>query len=124
MASPNLGRALYEASWLESISPVGKLFHDFVQEELRVGSRSTSQQHGGDDEGDLALLAKSKKKTKKAPKGGAKQQQRDMSKVRCFASNKMGNYARRCPNRRRRRRVVQQRQQRRMSSPLSSRSVP
>jgi hypothetical protein len=24
MASPNLGRALYEASWLESICPVGR----------------------------------------------------------------------------------------------------
>jgi hypothetical protein len=24
MASPNLGRALYEASWIESICPVGR----------------------------------------------------------------------------------------------------
>lgn len=53
-----------------------RLQDDFVYEELRFGSGSTSQQHGGDDEGDLALLAKGKKKTKKGPKGGAKQQQR------------------------------------------------
>jgi hypothetical protein len=82
-----------------------RLWDDFVQEELRVGSRSTSQQRGGDDEGDLALFAKGKK-TKKSPKGGAKQQQqrgggqqRDMSKVKCFACNKMGHYVRQCPNR-------------------------
>jgi hypothetical protein len=99
-----------------------RLWDDFVQEELRVGSGSTSQQRGGDDEGDLSLLAKGKKKTKKGPKGGAKQQQRggeqqrDMSKVKCFACNKMGHYVGQCPNKRRRRsRVVQQRQQRRMS---------
>jgi hypothetical protein len=51
-----------------------RLWDDFVQEELRVGSLSTSQQRGGDDEGDLSLLAKGKKKTKKGLKGGAKQQ--------------------------------------------------
>jgi hypothetical protein len=45
-----------------------------MQEELRVGFRSSSQQQGEDgDEGDLALLAKGKKKTKQGPKGGAKQ---------------------------------------------------
>jgi hypothetical protein len=52
-----------------------RLWDDFVQEELSVGSGSTSQQHGGDNEGDLALLARGKKKTKKGPKGGAKQRQ-------------------------------------------------
>jgi hypothetical protein len=40
-----------------------RLWDDFVQEELRHGSTSTSQQHGGDGEEDLALLAKGKKKT-------------------------------------------------------------
>jgi hypothetical protein len=65
-----------------------RLWDDFVQEELRFGSGSSSRQHGGIDEGDLALLAKGKKKTKKGPKGGAKQQQkggeeqRDMTKVK------------------------------------------
>jgi hypothetical protein len=76
-----------------------RLWDDFVQEELRVGLGSTSQQRGGDDGEDLALSAKGKKKTKKGPKGGAKQQQkvgeqqRDMSKVKCFACNKLGHYA-------------------------------
>jgi hypothetical protein len=83
-----------------------RLWDDFVQEELRVGSGSSSQQRGEDgDEGDLALLAKGKKKTKQWPKGGAKQQQprqgeqqRDMSKVRCFACNQLGHYVGQCPN--------------------------
>jgi hypothetical protein len=51
-----------------------RLWDEFVQEELRVGSGSTSQQRGGDDEGNISLLEKGKKKTKKGPKGGAKQQ--------------------------------------------------
>jgi hypothetical protein len=52
-----------------------RLWDDFVQNELRFGSVSSSQRHGGDDEGDLDLLEKGKKRTKKSPKGGAKQQQ-------------------------------------------------
>jgi hypothetical protein len=82
-----------------------RLWDDFVQEELRVGSRSSSKQQGGDgDEGDLALVAKVKKKAKQGPKGGAKQQQRageqqrDMNKVRCFACNQLGHYVGQCPN--------------------------
>jgi hypothetical protein len=82
-----------------------------VQEELRVGFGSTSQQRGEDDEGHLALLAKGKRKTKKGPKGGAKQQQRGgekqkqkhMRKMNCFACNKMGHYARQCPNKKKKR---------------------
>ena len=48
-----------------------------MQEELKHGSTSTSQQQGvGDgDEGDLAFVAKGKEKTGQGPKGGAKQQQ-------------------------------------------------
>jgi hypothetical protein len=46
-----------------------------VQEELRHGSTSTSQQHGGDGEEDLALLEKGKKKIEQGPKCGAKQQE-------------------------------------------------
>jgi hypothetical protein len=82
-----------------------RLWDDFVQEELKIGSGSTSQQHRGDDGEDLALSAKGKKKTKKGPKGEAKQQQkggeqqRDMSKVKCFACNKTRHYVGRCPNR-------------------------
>jgi hypothetical protein len=71
-----------------------RILDDFVQEELRVGSGSTSQHRGGDGDEDLALLVKGKKKTKKGPKGGAKQQQqggdeqqKDMSKVKFFACN-------------------------------------
>jgi hypothetical protein len=67
MDFPNLGGE-HVPSW-------ERLWDDFVQEELRVGSRSTSQQCGGDGDEDLALLVKGKKKTKKSPKGGAKQQQ-------------------------------------------------
>lgn len=50
-----------------------RLWDDFTQEELRLGSESTSQQRGGDDEESVALYTKGKKKTKKfGPKGGAK----------------------------------------------------
>jgi hypothetical protein len=49
-----------------------RIWNNFVQEEIRVGSGSTSQQRGGDDKVDLSLLAKGKKKTNKGPKGGAK----------------------------------------------------
>lgn len=52
----------------------------------------------------ISLVAKGKKKTKQGPKGGAKQQrrggeqQRNMSKVRCFACNQLGHYVGQCPN--------------------------
>jgi hypothetical protein len=49
-------------------------------------------------------VAKGKKKTKQWSKGGAKQQQprqveqqRGMSKVRCFACNQLGHYVGQCP---------------------------
>jgi hypothetical protein len=51
-----------------------RLWDDFVQEEIMIASRYTSQQHGGDDGEDLSLSTKGKKKTKKGPKGGAKKQ--------------------------------------------------
>jgi hypothetical protein len=90
-----------------------RLWDDFVQEELKVGSRSSSQQQGGDgEEGDLALMAKGKKKTKQCPKGGAKQQQprhgeqqRDMSKVRCFACNQLRHYIGQCPNKKKKKKL-------------------
>ena len=59
-----------------------------MQEELRVGSTSTSSQHSGGEAGTVALAAKGKKKVnKKGPKAGDKkkfggEQQRDMSKVK------------------------------------------
>jgi hypothetical protein len=46
-----------------------RLWDDFVQEELRVGSGSSSQQHGEDGDEDLALLEKGKKKTKQGSQG-------------------------------------------------------
>jgi hypothetical protein len=49
-------------------------------------------------------LEKGKKNTKKGPSGGAKKQQRggeqkkDISKVKLFASHKMGRYVGECPH--------------------------
>lgn len=73
-----------------------RLWDDFVQEELRVGSTSSSTQHGGGDSDTVALAAKGKKKvSKKGSKAWDKkksggEQQRDMSKVKCFACHKFG----------------------------------
>jgi hypothetical protein len=49
------------------------LWDDFILEETRSGSGSTSQQHGVEDgdEVDLAFVAKGKMKTKKRPTVGA-----------------------------------------------------
>jgi hypothetical protein len=72
----------------EHIPSWERLWDDFVQEDLRIGSGSTNQQHGEDDGENLVLSAKGKKNTKKSPKGGARQQQkggekqRDMRKVK------------------------------------------
>ena len=82
-----------------------RLWDDFVQEELRVGSGSSSGQQERDED-TVALVAASKKKkvNRKGPKEGDKrkeggeQQQRDMSKVKCFACHKFGHYAGQCPN--------------------------
>ena len=49
----------------------------------------------------LAAKGKKKKKFKKGSKEGAKQhdgEKKDMSKVKCFACQKMGHYAGQCPN--------------------------
>jgi hypothetical protein len=49
----------------------------------------------------VALATTSKKKFKKGPKGGHKPKgegKKDMSKVKCFACHKFGNYAGQCPN--------------------------
>ena len=81
-----------------------RLWDDFVQEELKVGSTSTSSQHGGGEADTVALVAKGKKKVnKKGPKARDKkksggEQQRDMSKVKCFACHRLWNYAGQCPN--------------------------
>ena len=61
-------------------------------------------QHGGEED-TVALAAKDRKKktNKKGPKEGGKkkkgvEQQRDMSKVKCFACHKFGHYVIECPN--------------------------
>jgi hypothetical protein len=46
-----------------------RLWDDFVQEELRFGSGSTSQQRGGNDEGDLALLGKRQEEDQEGSQG-------------------------------------------------------
>ena len=81
------------------------LWDDFVQEELQVGSVSSSGHRGGKED-TIALVAKGKKKkiNKRGPKEGDKkkggeQQQRDMSKVKCFACHKFGHYIVQFPNR-------------------------
>jgi len=76
-----------------------RLWDDFMQEELRFISGSTSQRPVGEGDEDLALYAKGKKKigqgARSGHKGGAKPQQsgsgqkRDMSKVKCFACKRM-----------------------------------
>ena len=57
---------------------MGEALDDFVQEELRVGSTSSSTQHGGGDTDTVALAAKGKKKkvSKKGPKAGDKKKSR------------------------------------------------
>ena len=48
-----------------------RLWDDFVQEEMRVGSKHVGQQQG-DDEENVSLLEKGKKKSKKSHKSGVK----------------------------------------------------
>ena len=84
-----------------------RLWDDFVQEELRVGlGSSCGQQERDEDTVALAAKGKKKKVIRKGPKEGDKkkkgkgeQQQRDMSKVKCFAYHKFAHYAVQCPNR-------------------------
>ena len=69
-------------------------------------SASTSKE----DEEDVALTAKGKKKNKKGPKkGGAKQQdgqKKDLSTVKCFACQKMGQYAVQCPQKKKKKQLL------------------
>jgi hypothetical protein len=85
-----------------------------VQEELRHGSTSTSQQQGvGDgDEGDLAFLVKGKEKTRHGV----------LETGNAFLVARWGTMLENVP-RRRRSKVVLQRQQRRMSSLQRRRTI-
>jgi hypothetical protein len=98
----------------EALPTWERMWDDFIQEEIRLASEASRQQHqivSGDEE--LALWKKGKKKTghggRKGPKtrgqtqrsgGGAESssgqgngQGRYMSIVRCFACGEMGHYA-------------------------------
>ena len=57
----------------ENLPSRERLWDDFIQEEIRRGSKNGGQ-HNGDDEENVALLAKSKEKSnKKGSKNGNKQ---------------------------------------------------
>ena len=70
------------------------MWDDLTQEEIQRGYLQGSSSHHRDDEDNVALAAKDKKKKKfkKGSKDGAKQhdgEKKDMSKVKCFACQKM-----------------------------------
>jgi len=84
----------------EKLPNWGRLWDDFTQEEMRVGSNHAKQQRGVNEE-NVALTRKGKSKTKKGSSGGATskgEKKRDMSKVKCFACQKIGHYASQFPN--------------------------
>ena len=82
----------------ENLPTWDRICDDFVQEETQRGLLQCSASTSREDEEDVALTTKEKKKNKK---GGTKQQdgqKKDLSTVKCFACQKMGHYARQCPN--------------------------
>jgi hypothetical protein len=77
-----------------------RLWDDFTQEELRVGSSQASQPKIEDEE-NLALAGKGKFRGKKGPSGGQTskgEKRKDFSKIKCFACHKPGHFASQCPN--------------------------
>ena len=87
----------------ENIPTWDRLWDDLTQEEIRRGFVQGNSSHQRDDEENVALATKGKKKKKfkKGSKEGAKHhegEKKDMSKVKCFACQKMGHYAGQCPN--------------------------
>jgi hypothetical protein len=77
----------------ENLSKWDCLWDDFIQEETRRGYGQGSSSNGNEEE-NVALVAKGKKKSKKGSKGGNKQKgegKKDMSKVKCFACHKFGH---------------------------------
>jgi hypothetical protein len=99
MGWPNNGLFLLRALW-ENLPKWEHLWDDFVQEETQRGYVHGNSSTGNDEE-NVALAANNKKKFKKGPKGGNKSKsegKKDMSKGKCFACHKFGNYAGQCPN--------------------------
>jgi hypothetical protein len=79
----------------ENFPDWSRLWDDFTQEEIRMGSQSSGQKEDKDDE-NVALTTKGKGK-KKGNSG------RDLSKVRCYCCNQLGHLASQCPERKKKR---------------------
>jgi hypothetical protein len=72
-----------------------RLWDDFMQKEIRMGSQSSGQKEDRDD-GDVFLASKGKGK-KKGSYG------KDLSKVRCYCCNQLGHLASQCPEKKKKR---------------------
>jgi hypothetical protein len=78
----------------EHLPDWSKLWDDFTREEIRERSQSSDQKTDRSDES-VALVATSKKKGSSG---------RDVSKVRCYCCNQLGNLASHCPERKKKKR--------------------
>jgi hypothetical protein len=89
----------------ENFPDWSRLWDDFTQEEIRMGSHSSGQKEDRADE-NVALAAKGKKKGNSG---------RDLSKVRCYCCNQLGHLASQCPEKKKKRKnkrgLIQQQQQ-------------
>lgn len=107
----------------ENLSGWETLWYDFMQEEIRQGSKNGGQQNG-DDEENVALAGKGKKKSKKGSKGGNKQKgegKKDMSKSSALLVTRWGTMLGNVLIKRINKLRLQQRW---VSFPRSSRSFP
>ena len=86
----------------ENLPSWDRIWNDFVEEETQRGIVKGISSTSGEDEQNVALTTKGKKKFKKGPKkGGAKQydgKRKDLSTIKCFACQKLGNYVGQCPH--------------------------
>jgi hypothetical protein len=77
-----------------------RLWDDFTQEELRLGT-SQANQPKIEDEKNLTLAGKGKTRAKNGPSWGKTskgENRKDLSKVKCFACHKPGHFSSQCPN--------------------------